>query len=76
MPVTMPGGRRLVVVEVPRGERRELEERRAGVEQLLDPLADRQLALLAMPLQVRAPAALADRGGALPQLRDEGGHRV
>ena len=29
MPVTMPGRRRVVVVQVPGGERRELEERRA-----------------------------------------------
>ena len=52
-----PGRRRLVVVEIPRGERRELEERRAGIEQLVDALADRQLALLAVTLHVSLAAA-------------------
>ena len=56
MPVTRPAAGRLVVVHVPGGERRELEERRPGIEQPLDPLADGQLALLAMALEVlRAP---------------------
>jgi hypothetical protein len=32
--------RRLVVVDVPRSQRRELEERRVGIEQPLDPFAD------------------------------------
>ena len=54
------GGGRLVVVQVPGGERRQLEEGRAGVEQLADPLADRQLALLPVPLEVLFAAALAD----------------
>ena len=39
-----PGGGRLAVVAVPGGERAELEERRARVEQPLDPLARGQLA--------------------------------
>ena len=51
MPVTIPARRRVVVVQVPRGERRELEERRAAIEQLVDALAHRQLALLAMALR-------------------------
>jgi hypothetical protein len=51
MPVTIPGAGRLAVVHVPGGERRELEERRARVEQPVDALAHRQLALLAMALE-------------------------
>jgi hypothetical protein len=47
MPVTMPA-LGVVVVEPGRGERAQLEERRAGVEQAVDPLPDRQLAALAM----------------------------
>ena len=65
------GGRRLVVVQVPGGERRQLEERRARVEQLVDPLAHRQLALGAMPLEVLRAAALARRRRPLAQLGDQ-----
>ena len=43
------GARRLVVVQAVRGERAQLEEGRAGVEQEVDALADRQLAALAVP---------------------------
>ena len=44
------GGRRLVVVHVERRQRRQLEKRRPGIEQPVDPLAHRQLALLAVAL--------------------------
>ena len=50
-----PGARRLVVVHVRGRERGELEERRSGIEQPVDPLAHRQLALLAVALQVFRP---------------------
>ena len=43
-----PGARRLAVVEAGGGERRDLEERRARVEQPVEPLADRELALFPM----------------------------
>ena len=76
MPVTMPAAGRLVVVEIPGGQRRELEERGPGIEQLVDPLPHRQLALLAMPLQVLLAAALPHRRGPLAQLGDEGGHAL
>ncbi len=67
-----PGGRRLVVVDIPRRKRRELEKRRVGIEQLLDAFAHRQLALRAMPLEVlaaRRPGARRARRS--PQLADE-----
>ena len=62
------GGRRVVVVDVPRGKRRELEKRRVGIEQLVDAFAHRKLALRAMPFQVLRPAALARDGLTLAQL--------
>ena len=52
------GRRRLVVVTIPGGQRRELEERRVGIEQLLDALADRELALGPMPFEVLGSAPL------------------
>ena len=73
-PVTMPAAGRLVVVEIPGRERRQLEERRPRVEQLVDPLADRQLALLAVALEVFRPASLAHRRRPRPQLGHERGH--
>ena len=42
--------RRVAVVHVPGRQRRQLEERRARIDELFDALAHRQLALLAMPL--------------------------
>ena len=41
-----PGSRRLIVVHAEGGQRRQLEERRAGIEQALDPFTDGQLPLL------------------------------
>ena len=61
MPVTMPAAGASLSYMSEGGERRELEERRAGIEQPLDALADRQLALLAMALEVLRAAALARR---------------
>ena len=70
MPVTRPAPGASSSYMSQRGERRELEERRAGIEQPVDPLAHRQLALLAMALQVlraaalRAPRAVRSRSSA------------
>ena len=68
------GARRIAVVEAGGGERRDLEERRARIEQAVDALADRQLALLAMPGVRRRAAAGPGRGQPLPQLADERRH--
>ena len=66
------GAGRLVVVHADGGERRQLEERRAGIEQPLDALAHRQLALLAVALRgTSAPPPSRARLSALAQLGDE-----
>src|SRR5207244_12764997 len=70
------GPRRLVVVEVPRRERRQLQKRRSRVEQAIDSFADRKLALLAMALHVARAAALARGREPLAQLRHERGQAV
>ena len=54
-PVMMPGAGRLVVVHAVGGQRRQLEERAAGVEQRVDPVARQQLAAVDVPLAA-APA--------------------
>ena len=59
------GARGLVVVQAVRGERAQLEERRAGIEQAVDPLADGQLAALA----VAGDRAVVAAGAALGDLR-------
>ena len=48
MPVTMPADGRVVVVHAVGGQRRELEKRRARIEQVLDALARQQLAAAAV----------------------------
>ena len=73
------GARRVVVVQAGRRERAELEEGGAGVDEAVDPLADRELAALAMALDravVAAGAATGDGVLAAPQVGDERGHRV
>jgi hypothetical protein len=73
------GARGVVVVQAGRGERAQLEERRAGVEQPVDPLPDGQLAALAMAgdrTLVAARAALADERLARPKVGNERAHRV
>ncbi len=57
----------VAAVHPPRGQRRELEERRAGVQQAFDPLANGQLALLAMALDRLFTAAAAHLGEPLAQ---------
>ena len=70
------GPGRIAVVHVERRERRELQKRRTGIEQPIDPVADRQLALLAMPFDVLRAAALAGGEQTLLQLGDEPQHAV
>ena len=74
-----PGARGVVVVEPGRRERAQLEERRAGIEEAVDPLADGELAALAMTgdrAVVAAGAASGDGGLTVAEVRDELGHRV
>jgi len=50
------------------GELRELEKRRAGIEESADALARQELAARQMPLARRGAAALADRGDPVAQI--------
>ena len=68
--------RRLVAVEVPGRERRQLEKRGAGIEEPVDSLANRQLALFTVALQVFRAAPFPGRGGPVAQLGDEPRHPV
>src|SRR5262249_38239294 len=68
------GARCFVVVHLGRRQWRELEERRTRIEQAVDSLAHRELALLAVPLEVARTAALASARDPLAELRDERGH--
>ena len=74
-----PGARRVVVVQAGRGERAQLEEGGARVDEPVDALADRELAALAMALDravVAAGAAAGDRCLAGPEVVDQRRHRV
>ena len=66
-----PGRGSLAVVDLPGGERAELEERGAGVDEPIDPLARCQLPARVMPLDRGRASALRDERGSLPQLRHE-----
>ena len=69
MPGDDAGARRLAVVDVPRGERVQLEERGAGVDEPVDALAREQLPARAVPLDRALAAAGRDQRRALAQLR-------
>ena len=71
-----PGARRVAVVEIPGGERVQLEERRAGIDEPVDPLPRGQLAAGAVALHRLLAAAARDLRGALAQLGDERLHAL
>ena len=71
-----PRAGRLVVVHAERGERRELEERRARVDQALDAVAREQLARARVPLAGALRSAQARLGETLAQLRYEAAHGI
>ena len=75
MPVTMPaeGTASLAVaaVHAGRGQRAQLEERAARVEQPVDPVAHQQLPAVGVLGAGRLAAALAGAGQSLPQVLDE-----
>ncbi len=73
-PADEAGGGRLTLVHPEPGERPDLEEGRAGVEQPLDPLADQELALLAVALRGLLAAPGPRHGEPLAQLRHEAVH--
>ena len=68
------GAWRIAAVHPPCGQGRELEKRRARIEQAFDALADRQLALLAMAFDRPLAAAAPNLGQALAQLGHQALH--
>ncbi len=66
-----PGRRRFAAVEPPGGEGADLEERRAGIDEPVDPLARGQLAAAAMAFEGGRAASGGDGGAALAELGDE-----
>ena len=71
-----PRARRLAVVHVPGRERRELEERRPGIDEPVDAVAGQQLAAPGVPRDGLVAAALADERQPIAQLGDEREVRV
>ena len=71
MPGDDPGRGRGAVVQIPGGERVQLEERRAGIDEPVDPLAGGQLPARAVALDRFLAAAARDARRALAQLGDE-----
>ena len=69
------GRRRVAVVELPPGERVQLEKGRSRVDEPVDALACRQLATGTMALDRLLAAPSGDPSRALAQLRDERFHR-
>ena len=70
------GGRGVAVVHVPSGQGRELEKRRPGVDEAVDPLSDRQLALLPVARLRLCTPALASQRQVVVQLGDQTLHRL
>ena len=66
-----PGRGGGAVVQIPGGERVQLEERRAGIDEPVDPLAGRQLPARAVALDRLLAAAARHRRRALAQFGDE-----
>ena len=66
-----PGRRCVAVVQIPGGEGVQLEERRSGIHESIDPLTCRELAAGTVPLGRLLAAAGPDARRALAQLRDE-----
>ncbi len=66
-----PGARRVAVVQLPGGERVQLEERGAGIDEPVDPLPGRQLPARAVPFRRLLAAAGRDQRRPLAQLGDE-----
>ena len=66
-----PGRRCLSVVHLPRGERVQLQERRTGIDEPVDPLARRELPARAVPFHRHGAAARRDQSRPLAQFGDE-----
>ena len=70
------GARRVVFVHAKRRQRRQLQKRRAGIDEAIDALAHRHLPLLAMPLKILGAAAFLCGGDARTELSNELPHAV
>jgi hypothetical protein len=68
------GGGRVVVVQIPGGQRRQFEKRGVGIEEQADAFAHGQLALLAVALEIARAAALSRAGVALAHFLHEREH--
>ena len=68
------GRRHRLVVDAVGGQLRQLQERRAGVQQQTDPVARQELAAAEVPLPRGLAPALADRGGEVAERGDLGPH--
>jgi hypothetical protein len=66
--------RRLVVVHIPGGERRQLEQGRARIDQAFDSFPDRDLSLFPVTLKGAGSAALPCGRHPVPQLRHQPRH--
>src|SRR5262249_22035233 len=62
---------RLTLIETPRRQSVQLQERRARIQEAVDPLSRRQLAPRPMTLERALTTALRDGCGAAPQLADQ-----
>jgi hypothetical protein len=65
---------RIALIHAVRGQRAQLQKRRAGIEQALHPIARQELAALEMLFARPLIAALGGFGGLLPQLGDQRVH--
>ena len=66
-----PGRGGGAVVELPRGQRVQLEQRRAGVDQPVDPLTGSQLPARTVPFDRLLASTAGDERGPLAQLRNQ-----
>ena len=75
MPVTMPADGNLVVVEAIGGKLRQLEKRRAGIDQSGDAVARQQLVAREVTLARALATAQPDFGDTRAQIVDQCAHR-
>ena len=74
MPVMMPAAGTSLAIHAMSRELRQLEKRRAGIEQRAHALARQQLAAREVPLTRRVAAAFADLGNARREVVDHAAH--
>jgi hypothetical protein len=75
-PGDQPGGMDLVLIHAEGRHRRDLEERAAGIEKLVHPLAGKQLSPRMMALAGLGRPAAGDLGALVGEVADEFRHRL